>query len=110
MRLEEPRGDTLLVHVTLVPVLSAVGEPKTKPTQHSVKELRAIGLQPDLIVARTEGGPLPEDPKRTIALYCVGLFVVWASMAMSLGYASLPLLDTIVRKPAGGRLPVMADP
>ena len=47
---------------------------------------------------------------RTIALYCVGLFVVWASMAMSLGYASLPLLDTIVRKPAGGRLPVMADP
>ncbi len=70
MRLEEPRGDTLLVHVTLVPVLSAVGEPKTKPTQHSVKELRAIGLQPDLIVARTEGGPLPDDPKRKIALYC----------------------------------------
>lgn len=46
---------------------------------------------------------------RTIALYCVGLFVVWASMAMSLGYASLPLLDAIVRKPAG-RLPVTADP
>ena len=44
MRLEEPRGDTLLVHVTLVPILDAVGEPKTKPTQHSVKELRAIGL------------------------------------------------------------------
>jgi CTP synthase len=70
MRLEEPRGDTLLVHVTLVPVLDAVGEPKTKPTQHSVKELRAIGLQPDLIVARIEGGPLSEDPKRKIALYC----------------------------------------
>jgi len=46
---------------------------------------------------------------RTIALYCVGLFVVWASMAMSLGYASLPLLDAMVRKPAG-RFPVMADP
>ena len=46
---------------------------------------------------------------RTIALYCVGLFVVWASMAVSLGYASLPLLDAMVRKPAG-RLPVMADP
>ncbi len=46
---------------------------------------------------------------RTIALYCVSLFVVWASMAVSLGYASLPLLDAIVRKPAG-RLPVMADP
>ena len=60
MRLEEPQGDTLLVHVTLVPTLDAVGEPKTKTTQHSVKELRAIGLQPDLIVARTERGPLPE--------------------------------------------------
>ena len=46
---------------------------------------------------------------RTIALYCVGLFVVWASMAVSLGYASLPILDAILRKPAG-RLPVMADP
>ena len=46
---------------------------------------------------------------RTIALYCVGLFVVWASMAVSLGYASLPLLDAIVRRPAG-RLPVTADP
>jgi predicted anti-sigma-YlaC factor YlaD len=46
---------------------------------------------------------------RTIALYCVGLFAVWASMAVSLGYASLPLLDAIVRKPAG-RLPVTADP
>jgi len=58
MMLEEPRGDTLLVHVTLVPILSAVGELKTKPTQHSVKELRGIGLQPDIIVARTEAGPL----------------------------------------------------
>ncbi len=45
---------------------------------------------------------------RTVAVYFVGLFVVWASMAVSLGYASLPLLDAIVRKPAGGR-PVMAD-
>ncbi len=46
---------------------------------------------------------------RTVAVYFVGLFVVWASMAVSLGYASLPLLDAFVRKPAG-RLPVMADP
>jgi hypothetical protein len=45
---------------------------------------------------------------RTIALYCVGMFVVWASLAVSLGYASLPLLDAFVRKPAG-RLPAMAD-
>jgi len=70
MRLEEPRGDTLLVHVTLVPTLEAVGEPKTKPTQHSVKELRAIGLQPDIIVVRKEGEPLTGEPKRKIALYC----------------------------------------
>lgn len=70
MRQEEPRGDTLLVHVTLVPILNAVGEPKTKPTQHSVKELRAIGLQPDIIVARTEKGYLPDAQKNKIALYC----------------------------------------
>lgn len=70
MRMEEKRGDTMLVHVTLVPVLNAVGEPKTKPTQHSVKELRAIGLQPDLIVARTEWGLLHDAEKEKIALYC----------------------------------------
>jgi CTP synthase len=70
MRREEKRGDTILVHVTLVPVLEAVGEPKTKPTQHSVKELRAIGLQPDIIVARCEAGLLPEAVKSKIALYC----------------------------------------
>jgi CTP synthase len=70
MRREEKRGDTILVHVTLVPVLEAVGEPKTKPTQHSVKELRAIGLQPDIIVARCEAGLLPEAAKSKIALYC----------------------------------------
>ena len=70
MRREEKRGDMILVHVTLVPVLEAVGEPKTKPTQHSVKELRAIGLQPDIIVARCEAGLLPEAAKSKIALYC----------------------------------------
>ena len=58
------------MHVTLVPVLSAVGEPKTKPTQHSVKELRTTGLQPDIIVARTEAGHLPDEHKQKIALYC----------------------------------------
>jgi len=70
MRMEEPRGGTLLVHVTLVPVLSAVGEPKTKPTQHSVKELRTIGLQPDVIVTRVEGAALAKEQKEKIALYC----------------------------------------
>lgn len=70
MRMEEKRNETILVHVTLVPVLSAVGEPKTKPTQHSVKELRAIGLQPDIIVARSENGLLPLSAKDKIASYC----------------------------------------
>jgi CTP synthase len=70
MRQEEKRGDTILIHVTLVPVLEAVGEPKTKPTQHSVKELRAIGLQPDIIAARCEEGELPAGAKQKIALYC----------------------------------------
>ena len=70
MRQEEKRGDTILIHVTLVPVLNAVGEPKTKPTQHSVKELRAIGLQPDIIAARCEEGELPQGARRKISLYC----------------------------------------
>jgi CTP synthase len=69
IRLEEKPQDTLLVHVTLVPVLKAVGELKTKPTQHSVKELREIGLQPNIIVARCEQGLVEGDEKRKIALY-----------------------------------------
>jgi CTP synthase len=70
IRQEEKRSDTLLIHVTLVPVLNAVGEPKTKPTQHSVKELRGIGLQPDIIVARCESGPMAYPPRSKIALFC----------------------------------------
>jgi len=70
MRQEERRGDTALVHVTLVPILEAVGEPKTKPTQHSVKELRAIGLQPDIITARCEAGILPQSARNKIANFC----------------------------------------
>jgi len=92
MRLEESRGNTLLVHVTLVPVLAAVGEPKTKPTQHSVKELRAIGLQPDIIIARIEAGPLPEEQKKKIALYCsVEERAVFSSVDVDTVY-ELPLL------------------
>ncbi|MCY0886812.1 MAG: CTP synthase, partial [Firmicutes bacterium] len=56
-------------HVTLVPYLSAVGEAKTKPTQHSVKELRSIGIQPDAIVCRTQR-PLSRDMRDKIALLC----------------------------------------
>lgn len=57
------------IHVTLVPYLSMSGELKTKPTQHSVKELRSIGIQPDIIVCRSEK-PLNDDLKRKIGLFC----------------------------------------
>jgi CTP synthase len=69
MRLEDGQRNVLFAHVTLVPVLDVVGEQKTKPTQHSVQELRRIGIQPDLIVARTNG-PLLPGPKKKIALFC----------------------------------------
>lgn len=69
LRLEKGQEDVLFVHVTLVPQLDVVGEQKTKPTQHSVQELRKIGIQPDLIVARTIG-PLRPGPKKKIALFC----------------------------------------
>jgi CTP synthase len=61
--------NVVFIHTTLIPVLSVVGEQKTKPTQHSVKELRAIGIQPDVIVGRCEG-PLDESIKKKIALFC----------------------------------------
>ena len=69
LRLEQGQKNVLFVHVTLVPKLDVVGEQKTKPTQHSVQELRRIGIQPDLIVARTSG-PLLPGPRRKIALFC----------------------------------------
>ncbi len=67
-RLDEGRNDTLLVHVTLVPLLPTVGELKTKPTQHSVKQLLSLGLQPDIIIARSQK-PLTNDARQKIALY-----------------------------------------
>ena len=60
--------NALFIHLTLVPYLSASGELKTKPTQHSVKELRSIGIQPDVLICRAEQ-PLPEDERRKIALF-----------------------------------------
>jgi|YNPBryunderm2012_1023409.scaffolds.fasta_scaffold00037_9 CTP synthase len=69
MRRELGRDNTLFVHVTLVPWIAAAGELKTKPTQHSVRELRAIGIQPDMLVCRTER-PLPDEVREKIALFC----------------------------------------
>lgn len=68
-RTEKPREDTMYIHVTLVPYIHAAKELKTKPTQHSVKELRSIGIQPDVIVCRSEM-PLSDSIKAKIALFC----------------------------------------
>ena len=69
MRHECGRENTLFVHVTLVPWIAAAQELKTKPTQHSVKELRAIGIQPDILLCRSERF-IPQDMKEKIALFC----------------------------------------
>ena len=69
MRSQLGRANTLFVHLSYVPYIEAAGEIKTKPTQHSVKEMRSIGLQPDILVCRMEH-MLPEDEKRKIALFC----------------------------------------
>jgi len=69
MRREHGREATLFIHVTLVPWIAAAGELKTKPTQHSVRELRAIGIQPDILLCRTER-PLPAEVREKIALFC----------------------------------------
>ncbi|WP_025640759.1 CTP synthase [Schnuerera ultunensis] len=63
------KENVMYIHVTLVPYLSMAGELKTKPTQHSVKELRSIGIQPDVLICRTEM-PLSQDLKDKIALFC----------------------------------------
>jgi CTP synthase len=66
---ELPRGDTAYVHLTLIPFIKSAGELKTKPTQHSVKELRSIGIQPDVLLCRCDR-EIPEDEQRKIALFC----------------------------------------
>ena len=69
MRRDVGRDNVLYVHVTLLPALAATGELKTKPTQHSVKELRGIGIQPDVIIARSDL-PVGDDLREKIALFC----------------------------------------
>ncbi len=68
LRSELGRDQSLFMHLTLVPYLRASGELKTKPTQHSVKELRSIGIQPDILICRSEA-PIPEDERSKIALF-----------------------------------------
>ena len=68
LRIELGAKNTLFIHLTLVPYISAVGEIKTKPTQHSVKELRSIGIQPDCLICRTDQ-VIPENEKKKMALF-----------------------------------------
>ena len=69
MGIEEGRGATCFIHLTLVPYIPTAGELKTKPTQHSVKELRQIGIQPDILLCRADR-QIPVDERRKIALFC----------------------------------------
>jgi CTP synthase len=69
LRWELPPHDSLVIHLTLLPYLAAAGELKTKPTQHSVRDLREAGLQPDILVCRSEH-PIPPEMRRKIALFC----------------------------------------
>ncbi len=66
---DKPRGQCIFMHLTLLPYIKASGELKTKPTQHSVKELRSIGLAPDILVCRSEG-PIPQKEREKLALFC----------------------------------------
>ncbi len=69
LRQEVGRSNAIFIHLTLVPYIAAAGEVKTKPTQHSVRELMEVGIQPDVLICRSER-PLTEDVKRKIALFC----------------------------------------
>lgn len=66
---ELPRGQAVFIHLTLMPYIAAAGEMKTKPTQHSVKELRSIGIQPDILLVRADR-QIPEGERRKLALFC----------------------------------------
>lgn len=91
MRADLGRENVVYIHVTLVPYLPMSGELKTKPTQHSVKELRSIGIQPDIIVCRTEQ-PLSDELKAKIALFCdIKPFEVIENLSTEIIY-EVPLL------------------
>ncbi|WXT99400.1 MAG: CTP synthase [Catillopecten margaritatus gill symbiont] len=89
MSLELGRENTLFIHLTLLPYLKVAGELKTKPTQHSVKELRGIGIQPDILICRSEH-PLPDDERAKIALF--------TNVASDAVFTSLDV-DTIYKVP-----------
>ncbi|MBO3271920.1 MULTISPECIES: CTP synthase [Hymenobacter] len=91
LRWELPESSSLVIHLTLLPYLKAAGELKTKPTQHSVRDLRSAGLQPDILVCRSEH-PIPPEMRRKIALFCnVNINSVIESLDADTIY-SVPLL------------------
>ena len=109
---DKARGQCIYMHLTLLPFIAASGELKTKPTQHSVKELRSIGIAPDVLVCRSER-PIPQKERDKLALFCnVRLESVIAAEDMKSIYEA-PLryheagLDQAVRAPRspppGGR-------
>lgn len=67
--IELPRDHAVYIHLTLLPFIPSAGELKTKPTQHSVKELRSIGIQPDILLCRTDR-PIPHEERRKLGLFC----------------------------------------
>jgi CTP synthase len=91
MAIELPREDTCFIHLTLLPYLPSAGEIKTKPTQHSVKELREIGIQPDVLVCRADR-ELPQDERRKIALF---------TNVQAEAVISAPDVNSIYKIPAG---------
>ncbi len=91
MSIELPRDHTCFIHLTLLPYLPSAGEIKTKPTQHSVKELREIGIQPDVLMCRADRA-LPEDERRKIALF---------TNVHAEAVISAPDVDCIYRIPGG---------
>ncbi|HSF23384.1 MAG TPA: CTP synthase [Blastocatellia bacterium] len=101
---EVGRENALFIHLTLVPFIAASGELKTKPTQHSVKELREIGIQPDILMCRCDR-PLPHDMKAKIALFCnvrenevITAQDVETIYEVPLNFAAQGLDDMIVKK------------
>ena len=115
MRKDVGRTNVLYVHVTLLPALAATGELKTKPTQHSVKELRGIGISPDIIIARSDL-PVGDDLREKIALFCdVSLDAVIPATTADTIY-EVPLLfeewglgDLVVRELGLGEVAKPAD-
>ena len=89
LRMDVGRSRSLFIHLTLVPYLRKAGEIKTKPAQHSVKELRSIGLQPDILVCRSEA-PIPDSQRGKIALF---------TNVEERGVVGMQDIDTIIKRP-----------